>query len=742
MKFRTPILLLLVAIFGWSALARGQVSISLDPKSGILDFGRVRLGRQADSMFAVVNSDTTGVTVVLDNVIYQTFINDQDFQIDTLNKLSTVYTLPPFAAVRDSVHFKPKKLGRFVETIPIHTLDGKIPISLELAGEGVKPQLVSSGYDFGALRVGAARAVSIAISNRGTDSTLLDSVTIVDGSDTTSFKIDSVSRARRSIILGYRSGTKIRPQGTDTTTLVTVQFAPQKLGRDTMVLRIHSSDSVFFVKVFGIGAAPLVRMVPDTIKFGTVTVTNTVPPWPHSSFTISNAGSYVGHLDSLRHTDNAHFLLSTVGVLNQSLAIDSQLVINTTFIDTEEGDFIDTVYLYSDTAYRLFGDSIAKYRPILIQTASVRTAPLIIAPKFFDTVRTCDTIRHDIVIHNPFPISISIDTITFDSTAAGLTSDPNHPHGSKIIIPADSEYTLHLAYNFPPDSLNGLQQMTMYLIERHGDAAPTIGTATALVYRLRQELTLHALLPTFVSSANDVAPLRLPIKIEGPRAGVHELDAWTLALTFSNDLFEPTGLDTSGGLVTAHDTTPFSLSTSWDQPTRTYKITVSGAKLSDSNSIYNLLLFNVKMRAYLTMDTSVTVTPTFTFVTHPCAYSLLPFTLTIPYANDCGDVTIRSFLLGDAEPFRITGLWPDPAGADGVSISYDAAQAMQLSATVSDAAGKLIGTHVWTTDVGSGMQKLPADLLPHSGAAYLTVEAHSTTGALLGRRSLKLSVDR
>ncbi len=781
MKFRTPIVLLLAAILGWSAPACGQVSISLVPKSDTIDFGRVLIGSHADSEFTIINSDTSKSVLLMD-VIFQDSVRDSDFRVAPLNTF-LYYPLGPSASVKDSVHFKPTKEGRFVELVRIRTSDTIVRKTLVLIGQGVRSRITTADHDFGAVRVGGTVATNISIVNAGGGMTVIDSITLLKGlpvdsvmqrivdslhidstivqgvqhfdttvvhdtsyvntvifrgiSDTTDFQLDLSP-------FPPASGSKVTLQYKgDTVLLIPIKFSPRSLGKDSMALRIHTTaNQVVFATLRGTGVEPLVTLSPGTINFDTITVTTSAPAPVDTFFTVSNTGTLEGQLYLITHTDTAHFHSSIPDTLDQVLYPGSTLTIHETFIGNDEGDFADTIHLSNDTRYSLYDRMMTKFDTVIVQRAFVRTAPLIIPTVFVDTVRTCDTVFHSLLIHNTLPVAIRIDTITFDSTAAGLSMSPKLAFSYPINIPAGGSYPLDLAYGFPPDSLNGLQQMILHFIQRRSDELAKIGTANVQVFRLRQELTLHALLPTFVSSANDVAPLRLPIKIEGPRAGVHELDAWTLALTFSNDLFEPTGLDTSGGLVTAHDTTPFSLSTSWDQPTRTYKITVSGAKLSDSNSIYNLLLFNVKMRAYLTMDTSVTVTPTFTFVTHPCAYSLLPFTLTIPYANDCGDVTIRSFLLGDAEPFRITGLWPDPAGADGVSISYDAAQAMQLSATVSDAAGKLIGTHVWTTDVGSGMQKLPADLLPHSGAAYLTVEAHSTTGALLGRRSLKLSVDR
>ncbi|MDP4198371.1 MAG: hypothetical protein Q8922_04365 [Bacteroidota bacterium] len=717
-------IILLLAIFGWSELGRGQ-TITLEHDT--IDFGRVRVGTQRDSVFTL---HATGGTVPLVDYHYRDSVKDQDFTIDSLKDP----VIDDGSSLVDSLHFRPSKEGRDTERIRIRYVNGSSPLLLVLIGEGVAPRIVSASHTVRSIRVDDSLFDTLVISNRGSDTTAIDSIGIIAGSDTIDFRLFGA-------LPSHASNTTLDYSGQDTSIRLPLRFYPRSVGAHTAVLFIHTIDGdTILSTIHGTGLEPLVVMPQDTVAFDTIHVTNAVPAPVDTFFTISNLGTFPGQILALTHSDtNFHPDATVVG---QTLDTGASIRVNVQFVVNGEGDFTDSVRLTTDTRYSLYGSTVSKHDTLIVLKAHVRTPPLIVRPIFFDTIRTCTVFIDSLDIHNPAPIAIRIDTITFDSTASGLSFNPGNPFGWPINIPADSDYMLYFAYSFPPDSLNGLQQITLHLVERHADGVPTIGTATVLLFRKRPELTLHAQLPTFVTSANDVDPLRLPITVEGPREGVHELDDWTLALTFSNDLFEPTGLDTSGGLVTAHDTTPFSLATRWDQPSRTYIITVRGAKLSDSNTVFNDLLFRVKMRAYLTADTVVTVTPVLTFVTHPCAYNLHPFTLTIPYADDCGDVTLRAFLRDDPLPLRVTSLWPNPAGERGISINYEIAQSAAMTATVCDASGNICGRDTWSSAAGRGMRMLPSELLPSSGAAYVTTEARSASGMLLNRRTCKFTVEK
>jgi len=145
----------------------------------------------------------------------------------------------------------------------------------------------------------------------------------------------------------------------------------------------------------------------------------------------------------------------------------------------------------------------------------------------------------------------------------------------------------------------------------------------------------------------------------------------------------------------------------------------------------------------VTTDTSVVVTPTFTFKHHPCAYNLQPFTLSIPYADECGNPALRTFMRGEEQPFAITAIWPDPLnGEHGVTIGYVAHQPGTILSVASSADGGETGRSIIAIQDGTGQITIPATLLPKSGVAFITLEARDMSGTIRSRQTVKVSTHR
>ncbi|HET6400105.1 MAG TPA: hypothetical protein VFH95_01790, partial [Candidatus Kapabacteria bacterium] len=662
--------------------------------------------------------------------------------------------LLPSSNIPDSVHFQPKKLGPQIGRIPIFwtyptaidTLDTPVVI---LMGIGVEPNVASSGYDFGPLRVDSqSDTIHISITNRGTDTTAIDSVSIVDssalgarGGDFT-VNLDTLppdGPRKLPIKLGY--------EGSDTSLHFTVSFQPRSLGAKMLIVRIHTIDGdTLYDTIRGSGVEPLVLVTPDTIDFGTIIVPMSKTPIGDTilPFTVSNTGTMKGFLDSLAYDTASHFTVTLnqpSATLDEPLDVGSSLTGTVRFHIVEEGDFLDTLFITNDTRYLLY-PADSNYQPMIILKAKVRTGPIGPDSIFFDTITNCNLDSSLVLLANPYPVEERIDSITMLSDTAGFSlRQPYHNFRFPIFIPPDSSYPLLVYYEFPPDSLNGSQVLKMGLFQHLLDGElPVVDTVTAALLRKQRVFTLHALLPAYASSANDVSDLKLPITVQGPRAGVTELDSWTLSLHFSNDLFEPTGIDTTGALAVPGDST-YTISKYWDQATRTYTITVTGSAVSDSAKIANDLLLAILMRAYLTTDTVVTVTPTFTWANHPCAYNLQSFTLSIPYADECGDPTIRAYMRGDKPFFTLIGVWPNPADhTGGVSVGYQAAQPSQVTSEVFSESGEEIGHAVTNVQAGAGTLAVDADMLPHTGAAFIRIEAAPVGGGPAVVKMVKVEI--
>ncbi len=708
-----------------------------------IDFGRVRIGQQRDSSFTI--EDTGASPITLTALDYWRAVQYTEFRADSIVGSPSLKHLinPP----RDSVFFLPTQLGPDTGRIPIYWTDGTTTSdspTVYLFGTGVAPNVISHNDTFGSLRVDSSSAWdTVWIVNNGTDTTVIDSVTIVNPSEILdsdfSVSLDSLPPSG-----SHTSPLRIGYEGGDSTLSFAVQFHPQSLGRDTLVIRIHTidGDSVFDT-LTGRGVEPLVLLSLDTIDFGTITIHQNSPLSIDTVFVVSNAfGTYQALLDTIINYDDTDFtvlLNQPTGSLNETLAIDSALTGKVIFNITQQGDFTDTVYIKNDTRYHLYNNSDSTYQPMIILKAKVRIGPIGSFNVSFDTITTCDTVSDSVLIPNNFHVELTIDSLKLLSDTDGFSYRQN-TFLHRINIAPDSSYPLYLDYNFPPDSLNGTQTLKMGLFQ-HGvdNEPPVVDTVTATVVRKQRVFTLQAHPPVAGApgtSAADISELKLPITVEGPRAGVTELNSWTLSLQFSNDLFVPTGIDLTGSLSGAGNVTPY-----WDQSSRTYNIIATGTAVSDPTNISNDLLLTILMQAYVTTDTVVTVTPTFTWKVHPCAYNLQSFTLSIPYADDCGDPTIRDFMLHETPSFILTGSWPNPANqSDGVSIGYQAAEPSEVSCRVYNAVGQELGRFETAVGGGAGTIALPEGLLPASGQAFVRVEAVSADGIRSAIQTCKIDV--
>ena len=720
-----------------------------------IDFGRVRLGVRRDSFFIIEDVGNAGLDLQFIDFNRSLYGIDTEFVFDSLKgAVLGIYHLDPVTSrsVQDSVHFLPTQEGKVEVSVKIYSTD---PVfgsanqpTVVLMGEGVIPRVTSSGYGFGSVRVDSLSTSDTAyIVNSGSDVAMIDTIRIVDSSTLANFTVslDTLARTPNAlpIELGYKQ---------DTVLSYVVQYTPKALGRDTLVVFIHTTDGVsIYDKFTGMGVEPLIKVAPQVIDFGTIQIaTNSIPSPQSSPFTVTSSGTMAGQLDSLVYADHTDFnvlLDKPTEILNESLAVGSSVGGTAIFNVSDEGDFLDTVFVANDTRYALYGDSVKNYVPRIILKAKVRTGPINDTVISFGTITTCDTLYQNVLLHNPYPVEVHIDSIGFAGQNGGFDFSHALPFNPQINIPPNGDFSLPLQYVFPIDSLNGTQSLVLMLFQRSGGSTLAIREFdtiydTITLIRKQRVLTLHPHVPIFISSANDISAMRLPISVEGPRNDVPELNSFTFTLQFSNDLFVPYEIDTTGGLAIPGFPTGYKLQTHWDQATRTYTIVADSTALADQTKLGNDLLFALRMQAYLTTDTVVTVTPTFTFKNHPCNYNLQTFQLKILYADDCGDPTIRRYMLGEAMQFRIQDLWPNPisSGADGVTIDYTSSNATELRAIVTDMEGRETGRASSSIVSGGGQVNIPSSALPKSGIAFVRLEARDAGGRLIATRFTKVMI--
>ncbi len=737
--FLTSYLLLLTFYFLLPTSSFAQDPLKVTPDT--INFGRVRIGEVRDSFFSIQNVSTA--TIQLQTLTLSPVPPNPEYTADNLqakNQLLTPGTVP-----YDTVHFIPTHVGPSTGIIPIYWIhqDTNNYPSVYLIGTGVGPEVTSSGVNFGNWRVDSSSpSYTIPISNIGTDTTAIESVTIMDS---TELKDSDFQVSLDSLPTSGFPPLRIGYEGRDSVLSFTVQFQPHSIGMKTFVIRIRTIDGVtVFDTITGKGVEPLVLLNARIIDLGTIMVL------PHgspdstidTSFVVSNAsGTYSAILDTLTHNTTGNFsvqLLDQPTTSQEPLPVGDSVMGTVKFTITAVGDFFDTIRIPNDTRYYLYDNSDSNYQPMIILKAKVRIGPIGSFAVSFDTITNCNTVSDTAIITNPYPVEASIGSIAFISDTAGFSRDSSF--GFPINVPPNSSYPLTLYYSFPPDSLNGSQALKMALFQSVLDSEPpVVDTITANVVRQQQVLALAAHLPLAGSvgmSAADIAELRVPITLKGLRTGVTELNSWTLSLQFSNDLFVPTGIDLTGSLSATGDTASY-----WDQSTRTFTFVATGTAVSDPANSANDLLLTILMQAYVTTDTVVTVTPTFTWVTRPCAYNLQSFTLSIPYAEDCGDATLREAMDGGTPSFILTGSWPNPATeSGGVSIGYNAAEACEVTATVFSESGEELGHFETTVGSGAGTIALPEGLIPASGPAFVRVEAVDANGSNVGVQTCKIAV--
>jgi hypothetical protein len=733
-------------IFAQSPAAAAPAGSGLTVTPTLIDFGRIRTNsKQHDTSFTIEN--TGAFALQLRNTDYKSQLTATNFAVK--QNPTEGQTIAPSTLITINVSYFPFAEGPQTGTITIESSDPARPFpKVTLRATGVTPHVGSRGLNFGPLRVGdISPLIAIPIYNYGSDSTRIDSVVIKAGSDIPDFSVKLDSFPPRRLVplhIGY--------ERTDSLYIIQAAFAPKSLGSKRMILDIYTADSVLHDTLTGKGVEPLVTVAPSVIDFGTDTVRKIGDPNPTPTqftlpFTVVNGGGFIGHLLRIAYHDSVHF---QVRLDKPSVDLDEYLQPGDTVTGTvqfnvlEEGDFEDTVTITNDTRYALYSAPYTDYQPSFIIRAKVRTGRIDSAfVHFSDTIRTCDTNRVVLVIHNPYPVEVHIDSIRFANLPEDTLGFRLGAFGFPINIAPDSTFGILLEYAFPDELLNGDQTLSLILYQRQGGGQPAITRrVTASLVRERRTLTLNAVLPNWISSASDIDPMRLPITLHGPRANVGELDSFTLALQFSNDLFMPVGIDDSKSLI-APLSPDGSVTTSWDQSTRTFRVTVTGARVSDPSRLADSLLMTVILRAFLTTDSEVTVTPTFTFKKHPCAYNLQPFTLSIPYANECGEPVIREFMATGSTPaIDVIAIGPNPLRqGEPLTISTEMARAGTVEIQVSDALGRVISERSEARGKGRQIFSLPSASLPSSGTAFITLTVKTSNGARgWARKQLKIAI--
>jgi len=389
---------------------------------------------------------------------------------------------------------------------------------------------------------------------------------------------------------------------------------------------------------------------------------------------------------------------------------------------------LDSVFFYvrqpGDYKQVIFLKNGAKNDTLVVLRASVR------APRHdfsgdssFGVVADCDPREITYIIHNPYQrAGITIDKLQLAGNTGGFKIVTRPEFLFPLRIEGDSTFTFSLQYDFPPDSLNGEQELLLSFFQNPGgrDTNIRFDHPVSLTRQIKID-TLLTVAPSFVPSAGDFAPFRLPIYLAGPHEGLTPLDNWTLHLRFSNPLFHPVGIDRTGSLTESNGNDNSEVTWGWDETTQTDTIRATNLHISKDKS-KNRLLLTVLMRAYVSLDTLSSVQLQLNTDEQLCAYRIASVMDSLAYANDCGDILIRAQMNGAKLPLRI-GTPRYRLAANGstetILIDYTAESAMTVEVANRDLMGKSYSISEYALAQGPGVLEIDARLLP-SGISFLS----------------------
>jgi hypothetical protein len=281
--------------------------------------------------------------------------------------------------------------------------------------------------------------------------------------------------------------------------------------------------------------------------------------------------------------------------------------------------------------------------------------------------------------------------------------------------------------------LNGSQ--TALLIFKQPLGGLAIGfrydTVRFTLTRKTDQLTLSTQPPPYKPNALD-QPFRMPIYLKGNRIGKTQLNDISVKLYFPNELIAPVGIDRSNSLSESTPTNgiPQQPSPVWDPVSGTYTIPCTGLKLS-SDATKNNLLVTVLCKAYLTHDTAATIVHDLGFDAEaPCAFRVARDSITIEYADECGDKSIRTVMFGGSPYIIVSSAEPNPAHAGGqVRIPYLAKEDALLSWDLYDADGTLLANESEKKiSAGEGTIVIPPRTIKVSGTYFLKIAGHNKLG--------------
>ncbi len=438
-------------------------NIDIPDASGVYDFGTLQVETHNTATFTIENTGLNPLTV-------------ENISLSSVNggQFTVIFSAPGSVisaqgSMNFSIRFQPSSEGYASATVAVKsndpdessytfTIEGygsQIPVAdIALEKDGTEVPNGSMGNDFGTVLIGdSSEPSNFSIENTGTDTLLINSISIDSGTQSDYFLDDSTTSY--TLLPGEVTG-------------FSIHFSPSESGQRTATVVIENNDTdenPYSFSLTGQGEPKVPdlyvvigadEVVHDTVgfDFGTVMVGDMSTP---VTVTLGNRGTDVLHISNITSTDPAQFTVDTSATLFSLPPGDTQtssftLTFGPSVPDGFKSSDITVASNDPDTFEYLF--TVVGYAsPIPVPDITVRRGGSVITPGSlgydFGPVEIGDSSPHQVfTVENSGAANLTVTSITSSSTNFSIQNAPSLP----CSIPSGGTDTFSVI--FSPDSMD------------------------------------------------------------------------------------------------------------------------------------------------------------------------------------------------------------------------------------------------------------------------------------------------
>lgn len=425
-----------------SLMGTGVTSLEMSPVS-VLDFGEVPTGTTVTRTVTLSNSSAAPIQLTSVSV-------SAPF---TVSGLIPPVTLAARASLSFNVGFSPSTTGPFNAVLTVQSDATNGPHTLVLTGTGTVPEArlslpASDGapistLDFGGVRVGASKQLTVRLTNTGNGPLVLAETPAVTGGAFT--------------YLGQSSVTLSPGAYFD----FPVSFSPTSNANytGTLTLKSNAVNSPTVLSLTGFGAVPQLAVDRTAISFGDVRVGSQSVAVP---ITLANTGNGDVTLQSLSVSGPFSLLLPSGASLPRTIRVGAPFTFEVIFKPTVQGAVAGSITLISDA------DS-SPMKVALEGNGTVAQAALNVASLDFGAQRVMTaSSAQPVIITNTGSADLAISQFISSNSAFSISSPlPLPTESAPLVIPGGQQKALFVV--FTPRT-QGLVEGKLYIVSNSASA--------------------------------------------------------------------------------------------------------------------------------------------------------------------------------------------------------------------------------------------------------------------------------